>query len=236
MDRERLQRALDAVAGFLVADAPLGDTLQRIAHVTSEAVPGADAVGITLVAEPGRAAPVAATSSSATALDAAQFDDDAGPSVLALRKNELVALDDIEVDVDRWPAFARAAQEHGIRSIVAVPLAAGDEPPFGTVSCYARTTLHLAPPVIEEATLIASYASAALSNAKAYWGAFDLAKGLEEAMRSRATIEQAKGKIMAADGCTPDEAFQILVLASQRQNVKLRDVAASVVAAKLQRP
>jgi AmiR/NasT family two-component response regulator len=38
-------------------------------------------------------------------------------------------------------------------------------------------------------------------------------------------IEQAKGKIMGANGCDADTAFALLVKASQRENVKLRDVA-----------
>ena len=47
--------------------------------------------------------------------------------------------------------------------------------------------------------------------------------------QSRAVIEQAKGKLMAAEGCTADEAFATLVRASQRENVKLRDIALRLV-------
>ncbi len=48
-------------------------------------------------------------------------------------------------------------------------------------------------------------------------------------MESRAVIEQAKGILMQAQGCDPDEAFQILVRASQNQNRKLRAIAAEIV-------
>jgi AmiR/NasT family two-component response regulator len=68
-----------------------------------------------------------------------------------------------------------------------------------------------------------------LANARAYWAAFELAEGLRQAMDSRAVIEQAKGKLMAQTGRTPDEAFAMLVSASQRENVKLRDVARRIV-------
>jgi AmiR/NasT family two-component response regulator len=34
---------------------------------------------------------------------------------------------------------------------------------------------------------------------------------------------------MGAQGCTPDEAFDLLRRASQRENVKLRDIAARIV-------
>jgi AmiR/NasT family two-component response regulator len=54
--------------------------------------------------------------------------------------------------------------------------------------------------------------------------------GLRTAMHTRATIEQAKGVIMALRGCTADEAFQQLVTLSQRSQRKLHDVAARLVA------
>lgn len=58
---------------------------------------------------------------------------------------------------------------------------------------------------------------------------------LRRAMRTRATIEQAKGVMMARRSCSPDEAFRLLAEASQRTNRKLHLVAAAVVGA-VQRP
>jgi hypothetical protein len=44
-----------------------------------------------------------------------------------------------------------------------------------------------------------------------------------------AVIEQAKGIIMAQNGCGPEEAFDLLRRASQRTNVKVRELAAQIV-------
>ena len=52
---------------------------------------------------------------------------------------------------------------------------------------------------------------------------------LRYALTSRATIEQAKGILMADHHCTPDEAFDLLVALSQDSNVPLRDVARALV-------
>ncbi|MFJ3162866.1 ANTAR domain-containing protein [Streptomyces kanasensis] len=52
---------------------------------------------------------------------------------------------------------------------------------------------------------------------------------LRTALRSRATIDQAVGIVMAERRVGPDEAFRILVSLSQHTNVKLRDVAAAMV-------
>jgi hypothetical protein len=63
----------------------------------------------------------------------------------------------------------------------------------------------------------------------------DLVANLQVALVTRATIDQAKGILMAAQGCTPDEAFDLLRRASQRENRKLHDVAADIVARTIQR-
>ena len=53
---------------------------------------------------------------------------------------------------------------------------------------------------------------------------------LHAALTSQPVIQQAKGILMARHGCGPDRSFRLLVEASQRENRKLRDVAAAVVA------
>jgi AmiR/NasT family two-component response regulator len=55
-------------------------------------------------------------------------------------------------------------------------------------------------------------------------------EGLRAASEHAADIEQAKGVIMHSMQCGPDAAFAVLVAASQRENVKLRDVAARIAA------
>jgi len=52
---------------------------------------------------------------------------------------------------------------------------------------------------------------------------------LREALRSRSTIEQAKGLVLAERRCTPDEAFTYLVKLSNDTNVRVADVAAALV-------
>jgi AmiR/NasT family two-component response regulator len=54
--------------------------------------------------------------------------------------------------------------------------------------------------------------------------------GLRAAMRTRASIEQAKGIVMGLHSCGEQEAFLELVRISQTTQTKLRDVAAGLVA------
>ena len=60
--------------------------------------------------------------------------------------------------------------------------------------------------------------------------------GLRRAMSSRAVIEQAKGVLAERLGCPPDEAFDHLSTLSQRSNVRLADLAASIVSSMIATP
>ena len=83
--------------------------------------------------------------------------------------------------------------------------------------------------IAESAGLLAATVAALLHDADVRAELQALAGQLETARQSRATIDQAKGIIMAAQGCVPDEAFQVLAKASSTTNVKLRELARQLV-------
>src|ERR1700712_3088011 len=60
--------------------------------------------------------------------------------------------------------------------------------------------------------------------------ALDEIEGLRRALESRTVIGQAIGLVMAQERLTAEQGFAHLVRASSRTNVKLRDVAAAIVA------
>jgi AmiR/NasT family two-component response regulator len=78
--------------------------------------------------------------------------------------------------------------------------------------------------------LLSDHAGAAIGNRELYLTTRRVVGHLETALESRAAIEQAKGVLMAREGCDAETAFDILRRASQRENRKLHDVAATVVA------
>ncbi|MFD5574851.1 ANTAR domain-containing protein [Streptomyces cadmiisoli] len=53
---------------------------------------------------------------------------------------------------------------------------------------------------------------------------------LQHAMESRPVVDMACGVVMATFGCTPEDAWDILVAISQHAHVKLRKVAEAVTA------
>ncbi len=69
-----------------------------------------------------------------------------------------------------------------------------------------------------------------MANADLDENAMTLAQHTQNAMHSRAVIEQAKGIIMAEPRCSADEAFAVLAEASEHSGRRLREVAAALVA------
>ncbi|MCX5363800.1 ANTAR domain-containing protein [Streptomyces sp. NBC_00124] len=53
---------------------------------------------------------------------------------------------------------------------------------------------------------------------------------LEQALASRAVIDQARGMVMVLAPCSREQAWDLLMDVSQHCNVKLRDVATALVA------
>jgi GAF domain-containing protein len=160
-------------------------------------------------------------------IDSAQYETGIGPCLDAFRYQEVFRVEDTEKD-DRWRPFSEAAAAHGIRSTLSVPLIANHEG-VGALNFYSRTPSGFSDTDAELGAQFATQAAIVLSNAQAYWDAHQLSQDLATAMKSRATIEQAKGILMGAQRCSADEAFQILVRASQRENRKLREVAEDLV-------
>jgi GAF domain-containing protein len=104
-----------------------------------------------------------------------------------------------------------------------------DKAALGAMNLYSREERAFGCRDRTDAELFAAQAAIVLANSQAYWDAHQLSTGLAEAMRSRAVIEQAKGVLMGAEGVDEDEAFGILARASQRENVKLREIAQRIV-------
>jgi AmiR/NasT family two-component response regulator len=117
---------------------------------------------------------------------------------------------------------------------LSLPLVAQEEG-VGALNLYSRRGTFTASDE-NVGAIFATQAAIVLVNAQAYWDARHLSEQLGEAMEYRAMIEQAKGILMAGGGRNADEAFQLLVRASQRENRNLRDIAAELVQRAQHRP
>ncbi|GAB2803398.1 GAF and ANTAR domain-containing protein [Actinoallomurus bryophytorum] len=200
-----------------------------LAETAERAVPAAAMATATVLTEDGRTSWTAtATGRSSTEFDGDQYAAGRGPWLEAARTRRTVC-GDIDGFRGRWPEFAGAAGEAGLRSYLSVPLLLGDEPVLGTLTLYSRLPDAFEP--VDEALIevFTVAASATIVNSRRYRRARELADHLKIALTSRAQIEQAKGLLMAQHSITADEAFAMLSQQSQNTNAKLRDVARSIL-------
>ncbi|HUF33910.1 MAG TPA: GAF and ANTAR domain-containing protein [Acidimicrobiales bacterium] len=227
---DALAEALRSLSTFLVAEASLGDSLRRVAEITVAALPGAEFAGFTMLDDKGQPTTEVFTDQESPDIDQSQYDSGRGPCLDAWRHDRVVRLDDIAAgDGGAYPEFSATCAGHGVHSTLSLPLVAAGRA-LGAMNLYSGRRHGFSDDDEALGVDLAVAAAAVLANAVAYWDALELGEQLTEAMASRAVIEQAKGILMAASpGRTADDAFDLLRQASQRENIKLREVAQRIV-------
>jgi hypothetical protein len=100
-----------------------------------------------------------------------------------------------------------------------------DDGVVGAMNLYARPERAFDDDDRDAALQFSAQAAIVLANAQAYWDAYELSARLGEAMKSRATIEQAKGILMLLTSCGDLVAFDLLAHISSHTHRKVRDVA-----------
>lgn len=220
--------SLIKLAGILVTEQSLDKTLRQILDLACATLSGGDDGGITLLEREGPRTAVA-TSEAALRVDSFQYDsEEGGPCLEAYRQQQVFRIEST-ADDQRWPGFCQSAAAAGIKSTLSLPLVVGGDG-IGALNIYCRRASGFSPADEVMGASFASYASVALVNARVYWRTQRLATQLEEALSTRGVIEQAKGIIITRQGCSADQAFQLLVEISQRSHIKLHDVARDLVA------
>jgi GAF domain-containing protein len=221
--------AISSLTDLRNAEGGLDEVLLRVAHGALRAVPDADAVSITVLGDPcPRTA--AYTADEVLALDGEQYAAGSGPCLEAARTRRPVRVA-LAAEEQRWPEFVEAARANGVRATLSIPLiiasspAGGDDELVGSLNAYSHVT-----PVFDDVDeklmcLYTGVAGEAIADARRWLRLRDTVAQLEQALVSRADIDQAKGMLRALTGGTADEAFASMVDQSQRTNVKLRDIA-----------
>lgn len=217
---------LGELARIVLAEVTLTSVLSKVVELTKRVISAADEVSLTLVRK-GRAETAAYTGEMAMQADERQYGMDAGPCLDASRGGEVLHVPDMRTE-DRWPQYAPQAVSAGVLSSLSIPLPI-QEDLIGALNIYARSANAFDDRDIEAGKAFAAYAAIAVGNADTFASTAETAEQLRTAMASRATIEQAKGILMAQGGLTADAAFALLVRASQRENRKLRDLAGDLV-------
>ena len=218
-DGKRLAAYFAQIAEDLLAD-PGEVTFARVVRRAVEVVPAADHGGITLRQRRGRAETVAATDDLAIAVDAAQYALREGPCLDAAFESESCVVHDLRND-ERWPRWSAVATGHGVRSVLAIRLHAGERT-LGALNLYAERSGSFDADTVDTALIFASHAAEALNKAR-------LVTNLEAALESRHVIGMAQGVLAVRYGVSYESAFTVLQRHSNDHNIKLRDVARLVL-------
>jgi GAF domain-containing protein len=220
------EQAVASLSRYFVADQTLGESLHQVTELTMSALPQTDHVGITMMVD-GRLTTSVFTHPQVPDIDQAQYRTGDGPCVDAYHTGHPHIISSTR-EPGRWQAFRDSAARHGVYSTMSLPLRIRGAS-IGALNLYSNAESSYGPADEHVGLLFATQAAFLLANAQAYWEARSLSENLEQAMASRATIEQAKGIIIGSMRCSAETAMQLLIRQSQAQNVKLRDIAAEIV-------
>lgn len=210
----------------LFAESSLEKLLQQLVILARRTVGGADGVTVSLRGDSGEFETPTTTDDLVFELDQVQYRLNEGPCVHALTHNETVAFR--VDDKDPFPRFAEAAASNFISAVLSTPLTLRGHG-IGAINIYSGTVPSFPDEQVETARLFAEQATVVLANGLAYDNSTTLNSRLQEALLSRDVIGQAKGLIMAQEGCDSEEAFGRLRHRSQRENRKLRTIAQEIV-------
>lgn len=215
-----------AVGGVPDGDA-LDEALQRLLVLATKAVDGADAVSITLKEGDGYRTSNT-TSSDARAIDEAQYAGGEGPCLEAVRSSRQLQAA-IGPATAHWPLFTERATALGVTAVLSTPLVNPPRTVLGALNVYSHGEDGFIDDARSTAEIIGALASVVMGSALDLRDCERLNEQLRDAVRSREVIGEAKGILMERQGCTRQEAFDMLRRASQRENRKLRDLATELV-------
>ncbi|MFC3300715.1 GAF and ANTAR domain-containing protein [Arthrobacter agilis] len=170
---------------------------------------------------------VASNSPEAQKMDEVQYEYNDGPCLRAAREGAVQYVCNFDTE-ERFPEYSRAIAEHGMKSALGVPIPLEGEA-TAALNFYSPLVDAFSQDAIEAAERFAADVSASLRLAVRIAGLTESSADMRSAMESRTTIDLAVGVIMGQNRCSQDAAMAILKAASSTRNVKLREVAASVL-------
>jgi hypothetical protein len=129
-------------------------------------------------------------------------------------------------DDARWPRFGPPATAAGIRSVLALELSSRRS---SVLNLYGRLPAAFGAVDRAKALLFATLAALALGSAEERADDEQRAVNFQAALGTRELIGQAQGILMERERITATDAFHALRRASQHLNIKLRDVAQTLV-------
>jgi len=169
---------------------------------------------------------------------AALFDEEqraaAGPLRQALATGEPVSCPDT-LDDQRWPECGAAALQRGVRCSVTMVYRSGNHQSGSdaiTLTLFGARPRALDAAQLPLAELLVAFGGAVMGNASVYGDAQRMALQFRDAADSRALVDQAKGILMHALGCSAQDALDRMRAISQTRHLKVTEVARTIISSR----
>ncbi|BBX04582.1 hypothetical protein BST36_25520 [Mycolicibacterium moriokaense] len=223
-----LYAALSGVASLVASGQGVMALLDDVAELALRAIPGVDGVGVTVVDTSADAPSIKARAVTAQFVaDLDKLQDNEGPFLTCMQTRRPTVSGSLGSD-GRWPHFAGGVARMGVHSALALPMLVGDQL-VGAIAAYAHRRDAFDDHAVDLGSRFAGPAAASVYNAQLLGRAQERTKQLQDALGTRAVIDQAIGIIRARSGIGAQEAFDRLIRMSQAENVKLHIVAERLV-------
>ncbi|MEZ0052504.1 hypothetical protein ABIA30_003522 [Mycobacterium sp. MAA66] len=228
MDRyERLANAFVGLADTLVADYDVVELAQQLIDSSMALLPIA-AAGIVLGDARGALHVFASSSEQTWLLELLEVEGGAGPCLEAYRTGQAGFVDDLGVDAQRWPAFARQAAECDFRSMSALPMRLREDR-IGALNLFRTEVGRLPRADIAVGQALADVATVGILHQRIMNRSESVNQQLQTALNTRVIIEQAKGVLAERGTLDMDEAFRRLRAYARQTHQRLADLARAVV-------
>jgi hypothetical protein len=207
--------------------------LEQLCSALTRSLP-ATGVGVSLLTSDNQGGgTVAASSAASRQLEELQFSLGEGPCIDAYTSRRPVLEPDLSTHgLRRWPGYAPAAGEHGVRAVFAFPLQVGAAR-AGALDIYRNRPGSLTSDALTQAVTFAEVAMGLLVD-----GQNDAQEGkttadVDDALAYRLEVYQAQGMVMVDLGVSIEEAMARLRGHAYAEGRYISDVAKDIVAGKL---
>jgi len=228
-----LLQTLSRFAVILPARYDLQEALSELKESVT-AVLGLSGSWVTM-ADDGRLSFLTAMSQVSAELerDHAQLHPFSCPCRDAYSTGEVVRVTDVREQSTRWPEFSAFATRLSLAGVAAIPMRLADEI-IGALNLYSPEPRDWSDEDIAVARVLANVATSYVVNASKLRQQQQLTEQLQEALKSRVIIEQAKGITAQQRAISVSQAYQLMRGHARRNNASLRVVAEAIVAVGLQ--
>lgn len=199
--------------------------LSQLAALAVSQVAGCAAAAAVLWRD-GEPVVMAASHPEVTRLIDVQIGADRGPLLEALASGAAVSCPDTLVE-RRWPEYAAAALSLGVRCSITLGYRAA--PGSVTLSLLGARPRGMDPDQVAVAELLIAFGGALVGVMSGYGDAQRTAGQLRDAAEARSRVDQAKGILMHALGCSADDALERMRQVSQRTNMRATEVARTII-------